>query len=1023
VAAQVGGVTITVLAAEDGNPLPGAMVTLKSDRGLVAPTTLVTGNDGVAEFPVLRAGSGYLIEISLPGFASRRAAGLRVSSGVIARLEVLLSPEIQERIDVRAKASVVELDSVGNASKFDDIFIEHLPITGRFYQNALSFAPGIQDVNSDGNPNVHGGRARDFRAEIGGISNTDPLTGQWLSRVNSESIEEMEILSSGAGVEFGRASAGFARIIQKQGSNDFEGVFSFIYRSSDLDGGGATGVSEERLPEFDWVQPSLQLSGPIVKDRLWFRFSHEHIDREDPVDLITRVDTIAFEQSMHSDQITWQVSPRNKLAFQYQSDPLRIENYNLSSKVSPESAQTFERGGDEFRLIWTAPQSARLLFDTTAAWQDSYQNILPTTSGYWNGCVEFELYPGLNRARCYNVDTGRYTGSYHESWRDKRQRLTFRTQATWYAGRFLGMSHRFKFGFISENERFYRDLDRGPDIYFDVDNTSLAQPPPASVTARLSAPRESVAEATGVNWALYAEDQMHPLDNLAITLGLRFDRMEITAKGLSQFDPQAEADAFFHLLDTGYWPFHVLPRVFTAHQDIQEFQNSLANVLGIGAGNVPVGSMAQSSAFWWTQRELEDNLRANNDVSPRLSVAWDPWSDGKTKLALSAGRYYDKIFLAVPLLELEPPTTTILIDAYRPSLDYPYLEEGRADGIKPTASVQMVDRNLRTPYQDELSLSVERMLWPETSVKLTYLKRKYRDQLQDIDINHQVGDEGFCLIAGSMSQPVIAPSDGEGQTIVDRYTGEHYIDTDPGRGDGRIDDCMGGFRGVGGTFGEDIPTRDGLPDLYVLNPGWGELLMVGNFNTSEYKALVLELVRRQYRNWQMNASYTWSEAIGDAEDFNQILGNERTLFEDEYGYLSWDQRHVVKVSAISITPWGFRLGGVVRWESGLPFSVLHSRLTAFSIPPDYGMGDPDLRYRYRYPTGQRNDQRNPDYWTFDMRAVKEFSLPKGVNLQLTAEVFNMLNDNTLRVDERVNGENTGTRRFGRRYQLGLRVSF
>jgi hypothetical protein len=315
------------------------------------------------------------------------------------------------------------------------------------------------------------------------------------------------------------------------------------------------------------------------------------------------------------------------------------------------------------------------------------------------------------------------------------------------------------------------------------------------------------------------------------------------------------------------------------------------------------------------------------------------------------------------------------------------------------------------------------MLWPETSIKLTYLRRKYRDQLQDIDINHQIGDEGYCVIADSLSEPVVVPSEGKDHLLLDVYTGERYVDEDEGRGDGRIDDCMGGFSRQGGLFGQYVPVPDGLPDLYVLNPGWGEILLVGNFNTSDYEAFVLELVRRQYRNWQMNASYTWSEATGDAEDFDQLLGNERTLFEDERGHLSWDQRHVVKVSAITITPWGFRLGGVVRWESGLPFSKLQSKLTAFNIPLYYYQGDPDVRFRYRYPTRQRNDQRNPSYWTFDVRAVKEFGFSKRVHMQLTAEVFNLLNDNTLRIEEQVNYVNYGTRRFGRRFQLGLRLSF
>ena len=44
-------------------------------------------------------------------------------------------------------------------------------------------------------------------------------------------------------------------------------------------------------------------------------------------------------------------------------------------------------------------------------------------------------------------------------------------------------------------------------------------------------------------------------------------------------------------------------------------------------------------------------------------MAWDPWRRGKSKLAVSAGRYYDKIFLAVPLIEVEPQTTDLVFDA------------------------------------------------------------------------------------------------------------------------------------------------------------------------------------------------------------------------------------------------------------------------------------------------------------------------------------------------------------------------
>ena len=46
-------------------------------------------------------------------------------------------------------------------------------------------------------------------------------------------------------------------------------------------------------------------------------------------------------------------------------------------------------------------------------------------------------------------------------------------------------------------------------------------------------------------------------------------------------------------------------------------------------------------------------------------------------------------------------------------------------------SAKLVDRNLRTPYQDELVASFERALWTETSIRLRYVRREFRDQFQD----------------------------------------------------------------------------------------------------------------------------------------------------------------------------------------------------------------------------------------------------------------------------------------------------
>jgi hypothetical protein len=535
----------------------------------------------------------------------------------------------------------------------------------------------------------------------------------------------------------------------------------------------------------------------------------------------------------------------------------------------------------------------------------------------------------------------------------------------------------------------------------------------------LAVPGETSGRTTGTNLAVFVEDQIKPTSGLQITAGLRVDREEILAQGLEPFDPQAEFERFLEISQTN--PGIAMALAFTRYPDVPGFRQTLADMLGVPLSQIILSDTLASSVDWQQTRRSVDVALTNTNVSPRFSLAWDPWKDGKTKIAFSAGRYYDKLFLGIPLLELEPPSTTLTIDARRVQDDY--LAFGLNQSFNPTISVQTVDRGLDTPYNDEYMLSFERAIFNETTIKATYIRREFRDQLQDIDINHVPGDRGTCEFADDPGEPQVVASPGSGQTVEDENTGEEYIDTDPGTGDGRIDDCTGAVIRFD-LFSAPVVVPDGLADLYVLNPGWGEILLVGNFNETDYESYVVELVRRLYRGWQMNASYTWSEAVGNAEDFDQVLGNERNLVEDEQGYLSYDQRHVVRLHFTTVAAHGFRLGAFLRWESGLPWSVLVSRDTLFATPPEFGLaGGREADFRLRYPTRQRNDRRNESFWTLDLRVARELRIAKRVDTQITAEVFNVLDDQSLRVDDLTNGNLAGERRFGRRFQVGLRFGF
>lgn len=76
-------------------------------------------------------------------------------------------------------------------------------------------------------------RASTERADA--VSNVDPLTGSFMSNINPDAIEEIEVVTTGAGAEHGGAVGGFGKIITKQGGNTLEGAAGVVLRQSSLD--------------------------------------------------------------------------------------------------------------------------------------------------------------------------------------------------------------------------------------------------------------------------------------------------------------------------------------------------------------------------------------------------------------------------------------------------------------------------------------------------------------------------------------------------------------------------------------------------------------------------------------------------------------------------------------------------------------------------------------------------------------------------------------------------------------------
>lgn len=1032
--------TITIATKEkSGGAFPGVVVQIKNSKGLAAPAAKQTDSKGEALF-IVPIGAGYTVEVSVAGFATQTSEEFKVSLDKKQQLVFTMQEQLVETVKVRGD-KVIDLDAGAEGkTTFSENFIEDLPILGRSYQNVLKLAPGVQDTNGDGNPNVHGSRERDFKATIDGVSNVDPLTGTFMSNVNPDAIEDIEIVTTGAGAEYGGAVGGFGKIITKQGTNAFDGNFSITLRSSLLDGGTVVGGDAEPIDYHD-VRPALVFSGPIVKDKLFFLLSHEYQDRGRPVAFLgTGGIVVTTKGTRNSDKVTWQASPKNKLIFQMLSDPLRVEPLGVDALTDPRSGYSYKQGGPIYQFHWDTQISSVFNIQSLIGASHTGISAHPTTLGIKNNCgIDIDYQIGLRQDpfggpvaqpidedQCFESKTSRTSGSFVETYSDDRIRYTAKSDASYYIDNFLGISHTLKGGIQAQKSRFEAsDSYRGFSIFDEIRSAGLDQASFAHggrLTRQVNYPPSPDAahnNGTGSYYSLYLEDQFRPHPNVSLRVGIRAEQENLEAQGYEHFDPAAEYNQYLDAYNTCRAGGQNADRCARSSFHFFHTYDPFPAI-----GNSNIRNFVEDPTVGLQPRVVQDFRVSNTNIAPRFSVSWDPGTNGKMKLFGSAGRYFGETFLLIPLYE-QPPDPFVF--SYRVIADestqqcrpdsngdgtpecviYPTIDSDANANIAP-ASVRQVDRNLKTPYQDEFTIGFSAEVFQETSITITAIRRKFRNQFQDVDLNHFARDLGNTATAGC---------------VVGREGSLVPVDTKP---DGIFDDCGGRIRPLaGGQPGQQLSRElpDGIPDIFAYNPFFNQINRVGNFNQSDYKAYQVEMTRRLHRNWQLEGSYVFSKATGAAEDYNQTLGNDPTTVQDEEGYLSFDQRHVVKVNVSTQVPlWNIRLSSAMSWQSGLPYSITR---VAASVDGKQFYGNTAINYpslRTSYPTAQRNDQRNSSFWQVDASAKKDFSLGK-TTLTASLDVFNLLNNQVLVVTSVVNGRTNAFQLIGRQFQLGAKVSF
>jgi hypothetical protein len=352
---------------------------------------------------------------------------------------------------------------------------------------------------------------------------------------------------------------------------------------------------------------------------------------------------------------------------------------------------------------------------------------------------------------------------------------------------------------------------------------------------------------------------------------------------------------------------------------------------------------------------------SRRNFAPRLSIAWEPFGNGRTVIRAGAGIFFDLLTTR----ELIIAGTRMPPFFRRVQITNPPFPNGFANvaGATLTEAIDGLDYRPSQPYSGQYQLFLEHQIGKATALRIGY-----------------AGSRGVHLV-GQMSNFNIAVP----RTLPD---GRSF-------------------------FAADAPLR---------NPALGQLgLRLTNFD-SNYHGLQMGLNSSWREKIRLQMKYTFSKSIDNSSRaiFNEFQTPDRMSSPLDYrmnrGVSDFNLPHVFALNASSTLPFGFEVHGLVQVQSGSAFypSVGYDRARLRAGTADLGQrpdylgspgqsviqGDPaqwfnplafGLPEAGFYGTLGRNTLQGPGLAVANLSIHKTLWNRENVSLKLRTEVFNLAN--------------------------------
>ena len=218
-----------------------------SDPSTGITRTVTSSDAGEFAAPGLYPGT-YTIKVEAKGFKVLEASGFVLSAAdkLSAGDLVLSVGAASDTVDVTADAGQVQLQS--ESGERSDLItnkqLNDVAMNGRNVLDYMKLIPGVtglpdlhvsSNIGQLGNFSINGTRTNEHEYTIDGASNVDTgNNGGTHVTVNTDSIEELKVLTSNYQAEFGKAAGGQLAVTTKGGTNNWHGNVRFFHRHDDL---------------------------------------------------------------------------------------------------------------------------------------------------------------------------------------------------------------------------------------------------------------------------------------------------------------------------------------------------------------------------------------------------------------------------------------------------------------------------------------------------------------------------------------------------------------------------------------------------------------------------------------------------------------------------------------------------------------------------------------------------------------------------------------------------------------------